>query len=146
MIMIKTIATTLLVALCTLASWANNNSYTIIVSLDGFRWDYCEAFDTPFLNSMTQQGVKAIMQPSFPSKTFPNHYTLATGLYPDHHGIVANSFLVRSTGKVYSLGDSIERNKAEYYGGDPIWLTAKRQGVKSATVYWVGSDVAVKEL
>ncbi len=144
MIMIKTIATTLLVALCTLASWANNNSYTIIVSLDGFRWDYCEAFDTPFLNSMTQQGVKAIMQPSFPSKTFPNHYTLATGLYPDHHGIVANSFLVRSTGKVYSLGDSIERNKAEYYGGDPIWLTAKRQGVKSATVYWVGSDVAVK--
>ncbi len=135
----------LAIMLAALASQAtNNNEYTLIVSLDGFRWDYCEAYDTPFLNSMAQNGVKAVMQPSFPSKTFPNHYTLATGLYPDHHGIIANSFLVRSTGAVYSLGDNVERSKPEYYKGDPIWLTAKRQGIHTATVYWVGSDVAIK--
>ena len=141
----KKIIWTWLLALATIVSWAApSENYTIIVSLDGFRWDYCEAYDTPFLNGMAQDGVKATMLPSFPSKTFPNHYTLATGLYPDHHGIVANSFLVRSTGKIYSLSDSAERVNQAYYGGDPIWLTAKRQGVNTATVYWVGSDVAVK--
>lgn len=133
------------VALMAVASWAaGNDQYTIIVSLDGFRWDYCEAYNTPFLNSMAAKGVKAVMQPSFPSKTFPNHYTLATGLVPDHHGIIANSFRVRATGKRYSLGDSETRTDPQYYGGDPIWLTAKRQGVTTATVYWVGSDVAIK--
>lgn len=143
----KRILFTWLLALTAILSWAaqqGEKNYTIIVSLDGFRWDYCEAYDTPFLNKMGQNGVKATMLPSFPSKTFPNHYTLATGLYPDHHGIIANSFLVRSTGKVYSIGNKEERVKPKYYGGDPIWLTAKRQGVKTATVYWVGSDVAIK--
>ena len=79
----KRLFLSMLVALMALASWAvNNDQYTIIVSLDGFRWDYCEAYNTPFLNSMAEKGVKAVMSPSFPSKTFPNHYTLATGLVP----------------------------------------------------------------
>lgn len=135
----------ILVAAAMLASWAAGTPrYTVVVSLDGFRWDYCEAFDTPFLNSMARRGVKAVMSPSFPSKTFPNHYTLATGLYPDHHGIVANSFLSPVTGRRYALTDSVERTNPRYYGGDPIWLTAKRQGLVTATVYWVGSDVAIK--
>ena len=133
------------VAVMSVAAWAvNNDEYTIIVSLDGFRWDYCEAFDTPFLNGMAEKGVKAVMQPSFPTKTFPNHYTLATGLVPDHHGIIANSFINRANGERYSMGAVAVRTKPEYYGGDPIWLTAKRQGVITATVYWVGSDVAIK--
>lgn len=141
----KHLLLSMFVALMAVASWAaGNDQYTIIVSLDGFRWDYCEAYNTPFLNSMAAKGVKAVMQPSFPSKTFPNHYTLATGLVPDHHGIIANSFRVRATGKRYSLGDSETRTDPQYYGGDPIWLTAKRQGVTTATVYWVGSDVAIK--
>lgn len=125
------------------AATASDN-YTVIVSLDGFRWDYAEMFNTPFFDQITRQGVKAVMMPSFPSKTFPNHYTLATGLYPDHHGIVANSFLDRSTGDTYSLGNAETRTNPKYYGGEPIWLTAKRQGVTTATVYWVGSDVAIK--
>ena len=128
-----------------LASWsAGHDSYTVLVSLDGLRWDYTEAFDTPFFDQIAQQGVKAVMTPSFPSKTFPNHYTLATGLVPDHHGIIANKFKIRSTGKVFSLSDSTMRSDPQYFGGDPLWLTAKRQGVRSATVYWVGSDVAIK--
>lgn len=122
---------------------ATESNYTVVVSLDGFRWDYAEVYDTPFFDQLAQQGVKAVMMPSFPSKTFPNHYTLATGLYPDHHGIVANSFLDRTTGEVYSLGDNKSRSNPKYYGGEPIWLTAKRQGVTTATVYWVGSDVAI---
>lgn len=122
---------------------AGRETYTVVVSLDGFRWDYLDAYDTPFLNQMGKQGVKAVMMPSFPSKTFPNHYTLATGLVPDHHGIIANSFQLARDGKVFSLGNEIARDGA-LYGGDPLWLTAKRQGLKTATVYWVGSDVAVK--
>lgn len=133
----------MMVAMAALAS--GNDHYTVIVSLDGFRWDYPEAFDTPFLEQyFVEHGVKAVMMPSFPSKTFPNHYTLATGLYPDHHGILANKFKIRSTGKIYSLSKNETRSDPQYYGGDPIWLTARRQGVKTATVYWVGSDVPIK--
>ena len=74
-----------------LSIWAGKH-YTVIVSLDGFRWDYPQMYDTPFFDRMAREGVKATMVPSFPSKTFPNHYTIATGLVPDHHGIVANTF------------------------------------------------------
>lgn len=123
---------------------AASGNVTVIVSLDGFRWDYAEAFDAPFMKYMADNGVKAVMQPSFPSKTFPNHYTLATGLRPDHHGIVANEFRDRSNGKLFTLKDGSMRANPKYYGGDPIWLTARRQGLRVATVYWVGSDVAVK--
>ncbi len=123
---------------------ALGDNYTVIVSLDGLRWDYAEAFDMPFFDRLAYDGVKAVMEPSFPSKTFPNHYTLATGLYPDHHGIIGNTFRVRATGEVYSLSNKDVRTNPKYYGGEPIWLTAQRQGVKTATVYWVGSDVAIQ--
>ena len=83
---------TLCIAWCfCLTLWAGKH-YTVIVSLDGFRWDYPKMYDTPFFDQMAHEGVKATMVPSFPSKTFPNHYTMATGLVPDHHGIVANTF------------------------------------------------------
>ena len=133
---------TLLLLLSPLA--AGNKHYTVIVSLDGFRWDYVKMYHTPFFDRMAAEGVQAVMTPSFPSKTFPNHYTLATGLYPDHHGIVANSFWHTEKKKLYSMSDSETRNDASFYGGEPIWITAQRQGVKTGNVYWVGSDIAVK--
>lgn len=140
----KKLFLTLIIASMTLAAWAvSRENYTVIISLDGFRWDYPEAFDTPFLNQMARDGVKAVMTPSFPSKTFPNHYTLATGLVPDHHGIINNSFVDRKTGKVYAIGNEVSR-EPQFYGGDPIWLTAKRQGVTTATLFWVGSDVPIQ--
>ena len=117
--------------------------YTVVLSLDGYRWDYTEWYDTPFMDMMASKGVKSGLIPSYPSKTFPNHYTLATGLYPDHHGIVANSFLDRSTGETFSLGNSEQKINPVYYGGEPIWNTAKRQGIKTAVFYWPGSDVCV---
>ena len=137
---------TLVVCLAFTIGFAANKQdpYTVIVSLDGFRWDYPEMYDTPFFDTMAKDGASAIMRPSFPSKTFPNHYTLATGLVPDHHGIIANSFVDRKQGKYYSLSSREARNDTTFYGGEPIWVTAKKQGVKVGTVYWVGSDVPSK--
>lgn len=130
------------ILLCALEAQCGKH-YTVVLSLDGYRWDYTEWYNTPFMDMMESKGVKSGLIPSYPSKTFPNHYTLATGLYPDHHGIVANGFLDRSTGETFSLGNAEQKINPIYYGGEPIWNTAKRQGVKTAVFYWPGSDVCV---
>ncbi len=116
---------------------------TVVVSLDGFRWDYTQWYDTPFLDRMAREGVASGLIPSFPSKTFPNHYTLATGLYPDHHGIVANEFYDTQTGDHFALNDTKQKSDPRYYGGEPVWNTAARQGKRVAVFYWPGSDVKV---
>nr|WP_320037123.1 ectonucleotide pyrophosphatase/phosphodiesterase [uncultured Bacteroides sp.] len=122
-----------------------SDNYTIIVSLDAFRWDYPQMYSTPNLDKIAKIGVKADrMKPSYPASTFPNHYTLATGLVPDHNGIVNNTFWNKKSGIRYSMGDSATRNNPAYYLGEPIWITAQKQGVKTGNVYWVGSDIAIK--
>lgn len=114
--------------------------YIVLVSLDGFRWDYNKYFDTPNLDALASKGVKAkSMRPSYPTKTFPNHYSIVTGLYPDHHGIVNNSFYDPKLKVVFSLGSS-SKTDARFYGGNPIWNVAEGQGVKTASFYWPGSD------
>lgn len=118
--------------------------YTVIVSLDGFRWDYPAMYKTPNLDRMGQEGVKAVMLPSYPASTFPNHYTIATGLVPAHNGIVNNSFWDAKNKRRYSMGDSATRYNPDYYLGEPIWITAQKQGLKTANMYWVGSDIAIK--
>jgi len=120
------------------------DNYTVIISLDGNRWDYPTYYNTEFFDSLATVGVSARMEPSFPASTFPNHYTLATGLVPDHHGLVNNSFWDPETEYTYSMGDSLCRYNPHYYGGEPIWITAQRQGVKTGNVYWVGSDIAIQ--
>ncbi|MEM0577968.1 ectonucleotide pyrophosphatase/phosphodiesterase [Flavobacterium polysaccharolyticum] len=118
--------------------------YVILVSLDGFRWDYPQYFETPNLDSLAKYGVKAkSMQPSYPTKTFPNHYSMATGLYPDHHGIVNNNFYDPAIQKVFTLKTAAKKN-SEFYGGNPIWNLAEEQGVKAACFYWPGSDTGAK--
>lgn len=118
--------------------------YVVLVSLDGFRWDYPDVFDTPNLDRLAQNGVKAkSMQPSYPTKTFPNHYSIVTGLYPDHHGIVNNNFYDKEIQKVFTLKTAAKR-EAHFYGGNPIWNLAEQQGVKTACYYWPGSDTGVK--
>lgn len=124
---------------------ADKKHYTVIVSLDGFRWDYPSLYSTPNLDKMAEKGVSAVMLPSFPASTFPNHYTLATGLVPDHNGIINNSFWNPKTQKRYSMGDSATRYNPEYYLGEPIWITAQKQGVKTGILYWVGSDIPIKD-
>jgi len=140
----KAILTLILTITALLSACAKNDQVTVIISLDGFRWDYTQWYDTPFLDRMAEEGVEAALIPSYPSKTFPNHYTLATGLYPDHHGIIGNKFINRATGKKFSLSNREVKHDAHYYGGEPIWLTAQRQGLRTAVFYWPGSDVAVQ--
>ena len=119
---------------------------TIVVSLDAFRWDYPTIYNTPWLDSIAANGVAATMVPSYPSSPVPHHFTLATGLVPDHHGIVNSQFWAPEKGELFSMGDSATRYNPYYFGGEPIWVTAKKQGVKSASIYWVGSDVAIQGL
>jgi len=122
----------------------NTNQTTVVLSLDGFRWDYPDKTSTPALNQLAAEGVKAIsLIPSFPSKTFPNHYTIATGLVPDNHGLVNNAFYDSKSGKSYAINNMETRFDPSFYGGEPIWITAQNQGVKTASFYWVGSDVAI---
>ena len=132
-----------LLAACILSGCKAKDHYTVIISLDGSRWDYADYYDMPFFDSLATVGVKARMEASFPSSTFPNHYTMATGLVPDHHGLVNNSFWNPDTEHGYSLGDPESRYDPRYYGGEPVWITAQKQGVKCGVVYWVGSDIPV---
>jgi len=118
--------------------------YVVLVSLDGFRWDYAKHFKVPNLNAIAKAGVHAkSMKPSYPTKTFPNHYSIVTGLYPDHHGIINNSFYDPLLQKTFSLS-SAAKNDAQFYGGNPIWNVAEQQGVKTASFYWPGSDTGEK--
>ena len=120
------------------------NHRTVIISLDGCRWDYPLMYDTPNLDEIADSGVSGVMQPSFPSLTFPNHYTLATGLVPDHHGIIGNTFYDKASGLTFSLGNKQTKQDPRFWGGEPIWITAQKQGKKVGVVYWPGSDVAIQ--
>ena len=111
----------------------------------GFRWDYPQMYDTPFFDRMAREGVKATMIHHSLRKPSPNHYTIATGLVPDHHGIVANTFWDPQRQELYKISNLKTRNDASYYGGEPIWITAQKQGIKTGNIYWVGSDIAVKD-
>lgn len=119
----------------------NPDTYVVMLSMDAYRWDYPERFSTPNLNAMANEGVKAeALIPCYPSKTFPNHYSMATGLHPNNHGIVCNKFYDQTLG-YYAIGDRKSVENHEFYGGEPIWITAEKQGVKAATYYWVGSEL-----
>jgi len=137
----------ILLATAYLAAACQNQSdnYTVILSLDGNRWDYPEYYEMPFFDSLATVGVKARMEPSFPSSTFPNHYTMATGLVPDHNGLVNNSYWNPETQHGYAIRDPESRYDPRYYLGEPIWVTAQKQGVKCASIYWVGSDIPIKD-
>lgn len=116
-------------------------NYVLLVSLDAFRWDYNKIYNTPNLNKIAHDGVKADhMISSFPTVTFPNHYSIATGLYPDHHGLINNSFPANDLGLFYRTGDRAAVENPSFYGGEPMWATAERQGVRSASFFWVGSE------
>jgi len=115
----------------------------ILVSFDGFRFDYAEKFGAPNFKSFGKEGVRAeALIPSFPSKTFPNHYTIVTGLYPGHHGLVDNRFYDRQKNVIYEMHEKDKVEDPDYYGGVPLWQLAKQQGVKSASYFWVGSEMS----
>jgi predicted AlkP superfamily pyrophosphatase or phosphodiesterase len=117
----------------------------ILVSIDGFRPDYLDRGMTPNLSALARDGVRAEMRPSFPSLTFPNHYALVTGLRPDRNGIVNNQMEDPDhPGVVFTLRDRAV-NTLPYWWEDatPLWVSAEQQGVRSATMFWPGSEVAI---
>ena len=118
--------------------------YVLMVSYDGFRYDYPDMYNTPNLDKLAEIGVKAhSLKPSYPSKTFPNHYTIATGLYPNNSGIVNNSFYAPDLDKHYSIGSEAVYNP-DFYNGEPIWVTAEKNDITSASFFWVGSETKIK--
>ena len=128
-----------------LAQQSDKKPYLVVLSMDGFRWDYVDSFPTPNLHYIIKNGVHAIsLIPPFPSVTFPSHYTMATGLYPDHHGIVNNTFYDPDLGLVYSYKNNNLVNDGSFYGGEPIWVTAQKQNIKAASYFWPGTEAEIK--
>ncbi len=120
------------------------NYYVVVLSMDGFRWDYADKADTPNLDYIAENGVFAeYVIPAFPTKTFPNHYTMATGLYPENHGIVDNTFYCPDLELRYRIRDREAVENSDFYFGEPIWVTAEKQNVTAASYYWVGSEASV---
>jgi len=120
----------------------------ILVSIDGFRADYLQRGVTPTLSALAIDGVRspAGMRPSFPSVTFPNHYTLVTGLYPDHHGVVANTMddPAITPDSHFTLANFEAVSDGRWWDqGDPLWVSAKDQKVRTATMFWPGSEAPI---
>jgi len=118
--------------------------YVVLVSFDGFAWDLMERQPTPNFERVAREGVRADrMIPIFPTKTFPTHYSIATGMYAETHGLVGNRFWAPDLDEYYSLSDRTTVEDGRFYRGEPIWVTAERQGMVSACFFFVGSEADV---
>ncbi len=124
---------------------AQKAHYVVLVSLDGFRWDYAKHDGAVNLLALARRGVWAPegMTPSYPSLTFPNHFTIVTGLYPEHHGLVANSFYDETKHARYAISDAKAVQDGSWYSGVPLWSLAESQGMRSACLFWPGSEAEI---
>ena len=127
------------------SSVAEKKLYLILISLDGFRWDYVEKYNPPNLSSFIKTGVKAeSLIPSFPTKTFPNHYTIATGLYPDKHGIIGNIFYDYKKDILFNKRSPGMAEDGSFYGGSPIWVEANKANMVTASYFFVGTEADIQ--
>jgi len=119
--------------------------YVLLISLDGFRYDYAERDHAANLLALGKSGVTAkALIPSFPTTTFPNHYTIVTGLYPAHHGIVDNSFWDPTRNAGFKSSASSSTTEGSWWGGTPLWVLAEQQGMRAASFFWPGSDAEIQ--
>lgn len=119
----------------------------LLISFDGFRYDYLSKAETPNFDEFIAQGVQAEgLIPVFPSKTFPNHYSIVTGLYPENSGLIGNTMYDSSLGKWYRISDRNAVENEKWYNGEPIWNTVEKQGLKAGTMFWVGSEAPVQQM
>ncbi|WP_129716246.1 ectonucleotide pyrophosphatase/phosphodiesterase [Pedobacter sp. SYP-B3415] len=118
--------------------------YVILISADGFRWDLAEKFQASNLLALRKNGVHAkYLQSAYPSLTFPNHYSIVTGMYPSRHGIVDNNFFDPKLNRFYASNDTAAVRDASFYGGVPLWTLAEQQQMLAASYFWVGSEAPV---
>lgn len=117
----------------------------LLISFDGFRYDYLPKVDTPHFDILVSEGVRAEgLIPVFPSKTFPNHYAIATGLYPENSGFVNNTMYDPEWEEWYRIRDREAVEDGKWYGGEPIWNTLEKQGIRTGTMFWVGSEADIQ--
>jgi len=119
----------------------------LLISFDGFRYDYLDFVDTPNFDSLVAEGVtsKGLIS-VFPTKTFPNHYSIVTGLYPENTGLVGNTMYDPQFDQWYRLSDREAVEDPRWYGGEPIWNTAEKQGLRAGTMFWVGSEAPIQNM
>ncbi|MEM8896117.1 MAG: ectonucleotide pyrophosphatase/phosphodiesterase, partial [Bacteroidota bacterium] len=119
--------------------------YVIMVSLDGFRYDYAEKYNAQNLLAMAEKGFSVEqLIPSYPTKTFPNHYSLVTGMYPSSHGLVSNEYFNPEKKQYYKVSNREVVEDGSWYGGTPLWVLAEQQGMLSASYFWVGSEADIQ--
>jgi predicted AlkP superfamily pyrophosphatase or phosphodiesterase len=118
--------------------------HVLLISLDGFKPEFLERFELPNLRRIAERGTRArYMLPVFPSLTFPNHYSLVSGVHPERHGLVANSFWDPGRREGYALSSDAVTD-GTWYDAEPIWVTAERQGMVAACFFWPGSEAAIR--
>ena len=118
----------------------------ILISVDGLRPDYLDRTDTPNFDYLIEKGVLAKhMIPIFPTKTFPNHYSLVTGLYAENTGVVANNMYDKTIGQRYTMSNRAAVMDPRWYGGEPIWVTAEKQNMRAGTLFWPGSEAPIMD-
>jgi predicted AlkP superfamily pyrophosphatase or phosphodiesterase len=121
-----------------------NKPYLVLVSIDGFRWDFADLYGAEHIASIGARGLRAAgLQPVFPTLTFPNHYSIATGRPPAEHGLVANEFPNEDRSRWYRYKDRTTVQDGEWYLAEPIWVTAEKNGMLSAAYYFVGTEADV---
>ena len=117
----------------------------LLISFDGFRYDYLSKANTPNFDKLVETGVISEgLIPTFPSKTFPNYYAIATGLYPENNGFVGNSMYDPQMGARFTMRNRDAVENQEWYEGEPIWNTVEKSGKKAGTMFWVGSETAIQ--
>jgi len=118
--------------------------YVVLISFDGMRAEYLQRLNLPNFARVMRRGVRSEgMRPAFPSKTFPNHFTLVTGLHTEHHGLVGNSIWDPERDRLYRMADTLAVLDPSWYRGEPIWVTAEKQGMVAASFFWPGSEAAI---
>lgn len=119
--------------------------YVVMVSVDGFRHDYARLYNAKNLLDMAERGFSvARLVPAYPTKTFPNHYTLVTGMYPSTHGLVSNEFYNPLKRQYYKTSNRTIVEDGDWYGGTPLWVLAEQQGMLAASFFWVGSEAPIQ--
>lgn len=123
---------------------AQQAPYVLLISIDGFRWDYVEKYQPKFLSNWVKDSARLeALRPSFPTKTFPNHLSIVTGSYPQRHGIMANRFYAPDLDKHYALSDPKAVLNPDFYLVKPLWVLAEEQGMRTSAYFWPGSEAAI---